>query len=93
MARGGRQQAGRLLRAILANDKRAITAHDLAARAATEALPARVRGAIDQRAAALRHRAVEYARRQTAIASDGAAREARSRDIGLDRSKDAGLEL
>ena len=93
MARASRQHAGHLLRAILANTEHATTAHDLAAPATSDELPARVRGAIDHRAATLRRRALEYARWHAAVTLDNPARDARSHDIGLDRSSDADLEL
>jgi conjugative relaxase-like TrwC/TraI family protein len=94
MHRGSSLHAARLLRAIVANDEYPVTAHEIAAVAAHASLATRVRDAIDQRGAAMRHRAAEYARWRAAAASfDHAMREARGRDIGLDRSIDDGLEL
>jgi hypothetical protein len=93
MARGTRQHAGRLLRAILANDARPTTAHDLAATVGATAVPASVRDALDRRATARHHRTVEHSRWHTAITLEGAASEARTREAGLHRSSDDGLEL
>lgn len=93
MTRGSSQEAGRLLRAMLANDVRPTTAHNLAATAAGSALPARIRDAIDDRATALRRRTLEYTDWHTAITHENAADKARTRDIGLDKSNDNGIEL
>jgi hypothetical protein len=82
-----------LLRGILANDEHPITAHDLAATPVDQALSQHVRHALDQRAAAIRLRADEYERCRAAVALDNAARAARSRDIGTERSVGDGLEL
>jgi hypothetical protein len=89
MHRGSSWHAAKLLRAILANDEHRMTAHDIAAVTEHASLAARVRGAIDQRGAAVRRRAADYGRWRSAAASfDHAMREARGRDIGLDRSLD-----
>jgi conjugative relaxase-like TrwC/TraI family protein len=93
LARGSRQHALRLLREIVANDERPITAHELAATTTDEAVPASVRGATGLRARQRRHRALEYARWQTTVGLGSAAREARGRDIALYQSNDAGMEL
>jgi conjugative relaxase-like TrwC/TraI family protein len=94
MHRGSSLHAARLLRAIVANDEHPVAAHEIAAVTKHASLATRVRGAIDQRAAAMRHRAAEYERWRAAAASfDHAMREASGRDIGLDRSIDDGLEL
>ena len=92
--RANEQHAARLLRAIVANDERPMTALSLASAIAHESLPARIRIAIDQRTAAIRNRGKEYERwRVASIAVDSAARQASSRDIGMDLSNDHGLEI
>ena len=92
-ARGTARHAGRLLRAILAADEQPTTGHDLAASAAPAVLPARVRGAIDDRATALHRHTLAHSRWHTAAMLHNTATHARTRDIGLDRSLDDGLEL
>jgi len=83
-----------LLRTIVANNERPITAHDFAATAADHALPHHVHGAIRHRGAAVRHRAKDYQRWRAATATlDDPARAAQHRDIGADRSIDDGREL
>ena len=89
----GWQRGWQPVRAILANTEHATTAHDLAATATRDELPARVRGAVDHRSATLGRRALEYVRWHTAVTLDNAACDARSNDIGLVRSNDAGVEL
>lgn len=92
-SRGGSQHAARLLRAIIANDEHLMTAHGLAA-ATAQSLPAQVQRAIKHRAVAIGQRAAEHQRwRAAAAAVEDAAAEARSRDIGRDRSIDGGFEL
>ena len=73
MRRGSNQHAGRLFRAIVANDERLLTALGIAATTGDEGLSSRVRGAGDT--------------------FEHAMREADDRGIGLDRSRDDGLEL
>jgi hypothetical protein len=82
-----------LLRGIIANDEQPASAHDIAAEAAPESLPTRVRAAIERRALAVRDRSGIYRRwRAQALAFDHATRTARSRDIGADRSVGDWLE-
>ena len=93
-ARGSRQHAARLFRGILANDEQPFTAHHLAATTAQRLLPAHVRDATEHRAAAVRHRAMDYERwRAAATTLDTTARAAQSRDIGAERSQGEGLVL
>lgn len=93
MARGTARHAAQLLRAILANDEQLTTAHDLAVTASPAALPASVRGASNASTTALRHRTLEYSRWRTAARLHNTPTEARTRNIGLHRSHDGGLEL
>jgi conjugative relaxase-like TrwC/TraI family protein len=93
-ARGRPEHAGRLLHTIAANDGQLATAHDIAVATTHESRSSRVRGAIDQRSAAVRCRSISYRRWCAAAAtSDNAARTARSREVALDRSIDDGLDL
>ena len=88
------QHAATLLRGIIANDEHPVTAHDIAATTASESPPALVRAAIEHRALAVRDRSGVYRRwRAEAVAFDHAARSARGRDIGADRSNGEWLEL
>jgi hypothetical protein len=94
LPRGSRQRAGRLLRLILANDERPLTAHDGAERTSQDLPHARAANMIECRAAAIRSRVSTYKRwRAASIASVSASREARGLDIGSDRSSDHGLEF
>jgi hypothetical protein len=91
--RGSSQHAARLFRAIVANDEHPMTAHGRAT-AADQALPYRVRSAMDQRAAAIRHRAMDFEEWRVAAATlSNATRAAHRRDVGTDRSIDDGLAL
>jgi len=91
--RGSSQHAARLLRAIVANEEHPMTAHDLAATAGDQALPDHVRGAINQREAAIRLRSNDYERWCIAITRDNPSHAAHRRDIGLDRTIGDRLEL
>lgn len=83
MQRGSSQHAGRLFRAIVANDEHLMIAHGIAATTAYEVLSSRVRGAIDHRGAVIRLRAAEYEHWRVALDTfEHAMREARDR--GLD---------
>jgi conjugative relaxase-like TrwC/TraI family protein len=92
--RGTATQAATVLRGIVANDEHLATTHDIAATAARESLPPSVRTAIDRRAMAITHRANNYHRWCAPdVTFDGRVQQARSRDIGVDRSMSHGLEL
>jgi len=95
MQRGSSQEAGQLLRAIVANnDEQSVTAHDIAAQSPGEELPARVRRATQSRAASIRNRRTDYEHwRAGADRCAIAMREARGRDVGLNRSIDHGIDL
>jgi ATP-dependent exoDNAse (exonuclease V) alpha subunit len=85
--RGSNQQAAMLLRGIIANKERPVTAHDIAATIISTSLPARVRAAVQRRAGALSRR------RAQAVAADHAARTASSSYVGAERSTGDWLEL
>jgi len=71
-----------------------VTAQDLAITTARESLPLHARDMIDRRAAAVRNRTTSYERGCAAAAAlDNAARQARTRVPGMDRSIADGLEL
>ena len=91
--RGNSRQAATLLRGIVAHDERPDTAHDAAAAAINEALPARARAIVQRRIEAVRHRSSTFQRwrAQTLVREHGADR-ARGRDIGADRSNGDWLE-
>jgi len=92
--RGTSQQAATLLRAILANARKPTTAHDVAAIAASESIPAVIRDAVKHRAFAVRDRSSIFRHwRATTLASDHRAHTARGRDIGADRSSGDWVEL
>lgn len=79
---------------IVANDEHPMIPHEIAAGTAHASLAARVRVAIDQRAAAMRHCAPEDERWRSAAASfDHAMRKVSGGGIALDRSIGDGLEL
>jgi hypothetical protein len=94
--RGGNQEAADLLRAVLANDQPAVTAHDYAAHTLGEALPDRVRSLLQRRVLATDRRNAVYQAWQTerqdlARHIEQAQEEHISRN--LDRSSDYGIEL
>ena len=93
--RGSNQDAGELLGAIVANnDEQPVTAHDVAMAAAHQSQPSRVRGANQQRAAGVRNRRNDYERwRAAADTFATAMREARGRDVGVNRSIGHGIDL
>ena len=87
MRRSSSQGAGQLLRAIVADDDQPVTVHDIAMAGAAESLPARVRGARERRAAAMRYRTTNYERWRAAADTFAIAMsEPRGRDLGLSRS-------
>jgi conjugative relaxase-like TrwC/TraI family protein len=89
---GSHRHAATLLRGIIANDEHPATAHEIAA-TASESWPSHVRAAIERRALLVRDRSSIYKRwRAETVAFDQAARTARSRDIGADRSIGEWLE-
>jgi hypothetical protein len=92
--RGTSQHAATLLRAIIANDQKPTTAHDIAATTASESLPALVRDTVKHRALAVRNRNSIFRHwRATTLASEHPTHTARGRDIGADRSSGEWLEL
>jgi hypothetical protein len=94
MRRSSSQDAGQLLRAIVANDDQPVTAHDIAMAAAEDSLPARVRGARERRAAGSRYCTTNYERWRAAADTFATAMgEPRGRDLGLSRSIDHGIDL
>lgn len=94
--RGDLGEAATLIHGILANDEPAITAHDYAAHTANQALPERVRGLVNMRAAATELRQESYG----AWKADRQGHD-RSRSEGIERrvdrsqhrSTDYGLEI
>ena len=92
MKRGSSRQAGQLLRAIVANVKQPVTAHDIALATADDSLPSRVRAASGRRVADVRNRRTDYLYwRAEADTSANATGEARVR--GLGRSIGYGIDL
>jgi hypothetical protein len=92
MHRGGRGYAAQLLRSILANDERPVTAHDVLD--AQDALPLDVRCAGQRRAMGVRNRRADYARwcdASSPVAS--AAREAPAREVSLSQSLGDEMDL
>jgi hypothetical protein len=94
MQRGSGHHAGRLLRAIIANDEQPVTAHDIAQATADDSLPERVRAAKERRVVRVGSRQADYQRwRATADKSAATMGEAQERDIGLSITSDEGIEL
>jgi hypothetical protein len=94
MRRSSSQDAGQLLRAIVANDDQPLTANDIAMAGAGDSLPARVGGARERRAAGIRYRTTNYERWRAAADTFAIAMsEPRGRDLGLSRSIDHGIDL
>ena len=95
MARGGSDQAGQLLRAIVANDRgHQITAHDVAAQTPSAAMPERVRRLVDRWAAAVDHRRAIYKSWQAEMQYFVDAMDlARERHTSLGASSDQGVGL
>jgi len=96
MSRGDDREAAELIRSILANDQRAITAHDYATQSPAEALPDRVRSLLKRRAAATDRRNVAYQtwateRQEYELSKEQAREQHISRN--RDRSSDYGIEL
>ena len=93
--RGSSQLAGQLVRSIVANDERPITAHDIAMATGDDySVPVRVRGARERRAAGIYSRVADYQHWRAAVDTFATAmRQARGRDVGLSRSADHGIEL
>jgi conjugative relaxase-like TrwC/TraI family protein len=90
--RGGRGYAVQLLRSILANDERPVTAHDFLD--AQDALPLDVRCAGQQRAKGVRNRRADYARwcdASSPVAS--AASQAPAREVSLSHSLGDEMDL
>ncbi|WP_445167027.1 ATP-dependent DNA helicase [Mycolicibacterium sp. Dal123E01] len=94
--RGDSHEAATLLRAILANDEPAITAHDYATHTHEEALPDRVRSLLNRRATAAQLRQADYHAWKTQRQEhDRHIEEAQQRQIDRNqhRSTDYGIEL
>jgi hypothetical protein len=92
MERGSSDHAGQLLRALIANDDRQqATAHDVAAQTPSAALPERVHGLADRRAATVNHRRTTY-ENWVAKAQSFAKTMGRARDHYLDQSRDHGFD-
>jgi hypothetical protein len=87
----GRQAKGTYLCQRSPEHDHPTTPHDLAADAAGDALPARVHGAIDHRAATLHHRALEYECWRTASTLGRSLLEAPSRSVGFEYLTTKGL--
>ena len=93
--RGDSDEAANLIRAILATDESAITAHDYVAQAGGEVLPDRVRNLLEMRSATSQHRNETYQTWKSAkeYARGGEVAEQRHLDRIQHRSAVDGFEL
>jgi conjugative relaxase-like TrwC/TraI family protein len=95
-SRGDMHESTGLMRAILANDQAAKTAHDYATQTNSDGLPSRVQGLLRRRTDAARHRNLSYQAWQTENQEcELSLAEARGRHASRNRGRslDSGIEL